>query len=170
MIGAKVRLYGDAVYDQDTWLPQIAAGIQYKNNNQAAVLSAIGARSAEGVDFYLAATKLFLAQSILLNATVRATRANQFGLLGFGGDRNNGYTAQFEGSAALLLTRSIAVGGEYRTKPDNLRFAREDNAWDLFATWFINKNISTTLAYASIGRVAGQPTQGGLYLSLQAGF
>ena len=170
VIGAKVRLLGDAVYDQDSWLPQIAVGVQYKRNDQPSVLSLIGAKSAEGVDFYLAATKLFLAQSVLLNATVRATRANQFGLLGFGGDRNGGYTAQFEGSAAYLLTRSFAVGGEYRTKPDNLRFAREDNAWDVFAAWFINKNVSATVAYASLGRIAGQPTQGGLYLSLQAGF
>ena len=170
VLGAKVRLYGDAVYDQDRWTPQVALGIQYKNNDRGALLSAIGARSNQGVDFYLAATKLLLAQSLLLNATVRATRANQFGLLGFGGDRHAGYSAQFEGSAAVLLTRYAAVGAEFRTKPDNLGFAREDNAWDVFAAWFINKNASVTLAYASLGRIAGQPTQGGLYLSLQAGF
>ena len=170
VLGAKVRLYGDTVYDQDSWLPQLAAGVQYKRNDSPAVLSAIGARSAEGVDFYLAATKLFLAQSILVNATVRATRANQFGLLGFGGDRHGGYSAEFEGSAALLLSRSIAVGGEYRTKPDNLRFAHEDAAWDVFGAWFINKNVAATLAYVSVGRVAQQPTQSGVYLSLQAGF
>lgn len=170
IVGAKVRLFGDAVYDQDTWLPQVSVGVQYKMNNRRALLSAIGAKSDEGVDFYVAGTKLFLAESLLLNATVRATKANQFGLLGFGGDRQGGYSAQFEGSAAYLLNRNLAVGGEFRTKPDNLRFAREDNAWDLFGAWFVNKNLSATLAYVRLGRIAGQTRQSGVYLSLQAGF
>jgi hypothetical protein len=168
--GAKVRLFGDAIYAQDSWLPQVAVGVQYKTNDRAALLSALGARSAQGVDFYISGTKLLLAESLLLNATVRATRANQFGLLGFGGDRHGGYSAQFEGSAAYLLRRNLAFGAEFRTKPDNLRFAREDNAWDVFAAWFLNKNLSATLAYVQLGRIAGERNQGGVYLSLQAGF
>ena len=168
--GLKVRVFGDAVYDQDRWWPQVSVGMQYKANNRGALLSAIGARSSDGVDFYVAATKLFLAQSLLVNATVRATRANQFGLLGFGGDRSNGYSAQFEGSLAYLINRNVAVGGEFRTKPDNLKFAREDNAWDLFAAWFINKNVSATVAYANLGRIAAQTSQSGVYFSLQVGF
>ena len=64
----------------------------------------------------------------------------------------------------------LVVGAEVRTKPDNLRFAREDNAWDLFAAWFINKNLSATAAYLNLGRIAGQTSQSGVYLSLQAGF
>ncbi|GAC1347682.1 MAG: DUF3034 family protein [Acetobacteraceae bacterium] len=168
--GVKVRVFGDAVYDQDTWLPQVSVGMLYKTNNRSALLRALGAKSSDGVDVYIAATKLFLNESLLLNATVRATRANQFGLLGFGGDRQSGYSAQFEGSAAYLVNRHLAVGAELRTKPDKLRFAREDNVWDVFAAWFLNKNISATLAYAQLGRIAGERNQGGLYLSLQAGF
>ena len=34
IFGAKVKLIGDAVYDQDSWLPQIAAGAQYKHNDR----------------------------------------------------------------------------------------------------------------------------------------
>ncbi len=170
IVGLKVRVFGDAVYDQDQWWPQVSAGLQYKSNNRGPLLKAIGAKADDGVDFYLAATKLLLAQSLLANVTVRATRANQFGLLGFGGDRNGGYTAQFEGSLAYLLNRNVAVGGEFRTKPDNLSFAREDNAWDVFGAWFINKNLSLTLAYANLGRIAGQSSQNGVYFSLQAGF
>ena len=170
IVGAKVRLFGNAVYDQDTWLPQLSVGMQYKANNRAMLLAAIGAKASDGVDFYIAATKLFLAESILINGTVRATKANQFGLLGFGGARHSGYSAEFEASAAYLFSRKFAVGGEYRAKPDNLRFAREDNAWDVFAAWFINKNLAATLAYVNLGRVAGQSSQNGAYLSLQAGF
>ncbi len=170
IVGLKVRVFGDAVYDQDRWWPQVAVGAQYKTNNRGAVLSAVGARSSDGIDFYVSATKLFLAQNLLLNATVRATRANQFGLLGFGGDRGDGYSAQFEGSAAYLLGHDLAVGAEVRTKPDNLSFAREDAAWDVFGAWFLNKNLSLTLAYVDLGRIARQQTQRGVYLSLQAGF
>ena len=168
--GVKVRLFGDAVYDQDKWWPQVSVGLQYKANNRGALLSAIGARSADGTDFYISGTKIFLAQSLLVSTTIRATEANQFGLLGFGGDRHSGYSAQFEGSLAYLISRKLAVGGDYRTKPDNLRFAREDNAWDVFAAWFLNKNLSATVAYVNLGRIAGQSSQSGVYFSLQAGF
>ncbi len=170
VVGAKVRLLGDLVYDQDKWLPQIAIGTQYKVADHADLLHALGARSADGVDVYLSATKLFLAQSLLLDATVRATKANQFGLLGFGGDRDQGYTAQFEGSAALLLRRDFAIGAEIKTKPDNLGFAHESNAYDIFAAYFLNKNLSVTLAYTALGPIANQGNQNGVYLSLVGGF
>ena len=168
--GIKVRVLGDAVYDQDSWLPQIAVGAQFKTADSHSILRAIGARSPSGVDFYIAATKLFLAQSILVNATLRETEANQFGLLGFGGDRNHGYSTEFEGSVALLLRRDVAIGAEVRTKPDNLSFAKEGTAFDIFAAYFITKNLSTTLAFVSLGPIARQGNQNGAYLSLQAGF
>ena len=168
--GAKVRLYGDAVYDQDSWAPQISAGVQLKSADRHAVLRAIGARSTDGADFYLAATKLFLAQSLLVNATVRATQANQLGLLGFGGDRGRGYSAHFEGSAALLLSRQLALGAEVRTKPDNLSFAKEGPALDAFVAYFVNKNLSGTLAFLAAGPIARQSRQNGVLLSMQGGF
>jgi hypothetical protein len=170
IVGAKVRLFGDAVFDQDSWLPQVAVGAQYKSNDQDAVLHAVGAKSSSGIDYYLAATKVLLDQSLVIDATLRATRANQTGLLGFGGDKNSGYSAEFEGSLAYLVTRHLAVGGELRTKPDNLSFAREDNWWDLFAAYAVSKSLSVTLAYADLGDIATFKNQRGLYLSLQAGF
>lgn len=168
--GAKLRLFGNAVYDQDSWLPQIAVGVQAKAADRHAVLKAVGAASPDGLDFYIAATKLLLAESLLLNATVRATKANQFGLLGFGGDRHNVYSAQFEGSAAYLLSRRFALGAEVRTKPDNLGFAREGTAYDAFAAYFLSKNVSATLAFVSLGPIARQGIQTGPYFSLQVGF
>jgi hypothetical protein len=168
--GLKIRLLGDLVYDQQWWLPEISAGAQFKAAGSHAVLAAIGARNSDGVDAYLAFTKLFLAQSLLVDVTVRATRANQLGILGFGGDRDNGYSAQVEGSAALLLTRRFAVGAELRTRPDNLRFAREGTASDLFAVWFLDKHLAATFALASLGPMARQGDQTGAYLSVQVGF
>jgi hypothetical protein len=170
VVGAKLRLLGDVVYDQDTWLPQIAVGAQGKFAAHADLLKAVGARSANGADVYVSATKLFLAESLLLDATVRATRANQFGLLGFGGDRTQGYTAQFEGSAAVLLRRDFAIGAELRTKPDNLGFAHEGNAYDIFAAYFLNKNLAATAAFTALGPIANQGNQNGFYLSLTGSF
>ena len=166
--GAKVKVIGDAVYDQDSWLPQIAVGVQYKQNDRGAIISAIGGKSDSGTDFYLAATKVFLAESLLLNATLRETKANQFGVLGFGGDKNDGYSTEFEGSVAYLFSRKFAVGAEYRTKPDNLGIATEDNAWDVFAAYFLCKNCSLTAAYVDLGNIVIKDDQRGAYLSLQA--
>lgn len=169
VLGAKIRLFGDAIFDQDKWLPQVAIGAQYKSNNRGGVIRAIGGKDEDGIDYYLAASKLFLGQSMLVNATVRATRANQFGILGFGGDKNDDYTAQFEGSVAYLLSRNLAIGAEYRMKPDNLSFAKEENAADLFVAYFFNKNISATLAYVGLGDIARETSQNGVYFSLQIG-
>ena len=169
IFGAKLKLIGDAVYEQDNWLPQISVGLQHKENDRAAVIGVVGGRASAGTDYYLSASKLFLAQSLLLNATWRHTRANQFGILGFGGDKHDAYSAQFEGSAAYLFSRRFAVGAELRTKPSNLSIAKEQNAWDVFAAYFFNKNISATIAYADLGNIVIRDHQRGAYLSLQAG-
>lgn len=170
VLGAKVRLIGDAVWDQDTILPQIAVGIQYKIADEGAVLHAVGAAQTRSADFYVAATKIWLAQSLVLNATVRFTKANQFGLLGFGGDRDASRSAQFEGSVGRLLTPRLLVGGEYRTRPDNLRFAHEQRGYDVFAAWAVHRNASVTVAYADLGDVATFKDQRGLFVSLQGAF
>ena len=170
IVGAKVRLYGDTVYDQDSYLPQLAAGVQYKIGNKNSIVRAVGAKDSQGADFYLAATKLYLEQSLLVDATVRMTRANELGILGFGGPRNNGYKPQFEGSVAYLLTKSIAIGGEYRTKSSNLGFTKETDWKDLFIAWAPTKNISVTLAYVDLGTIATKKDERGVYLSTQIGF
>ena len=166
--GAKVKVIGDAVYDQDSWLPQVAAGVQYKRNDRGWLIKAIGGGSDNGTDYYVAFTKLFLAQSLLVDATVRETKANQFGILGFGG-KDDDYSTEFEGSAAYLFSRKFAVGAEYRSKPDNLAIAHEDDAWDLFAAYFLNKNISLTAAYVDLGNIVIKDHQNGAYLSVQVG-
>ncbi len=167
--GAKVKLIGDAVYDQDSWLPQVSVGTQIKNNDRGGVIAAVGGKSASGTDFYLAATKLFLAQSLLVDVTLRETKANQLGILGFGGDKHDDYATQVEGSAAYLISRKFAVGAEFRTRPSNLAIAHEGDAYDVFAAYFLDKNLSLTLAYANLGNVVIKDNQQGVYLSLQAG-
>jgi hypothetical protein len=170
IIGLKLRLLGDAVLDQDRWWPQLSLGVQHKSNDQGDLLRAIGADSDSGTDYYLAASKLYLAQSLLLNATLRWTRANQTGLLGFGGDRGGSRSLETELSAAWLLSRRLAIGAEYRTKPDNLAIAREDDWWDLYLAYAPSKHLSVTLAWVDLGNIVIADNQRGYYLSVQAAF
>jgi hypothetical protein len=183
IVGVKVRVLGDAVYDQQSWVPQVAAGAQFKRNRGIEGATAfpslnsvrqLGADDTQSVDFYASATKLYLAHSFLLNATVRATEANQGGLLGFGGDRDDGYSLQAEGTFAYLLSRKWALGAEFRTRPRNLAADNERAAWDVFAAWTPAKYVSVVAAYVNIGEVlsplAASSDQQGGYLSVQVGF
>lgn len=169
VVGAKIRVLGDVVYDNPL-IPAVAVGVQYKHNLNGNIVRALGAKQATGVDFYVSATKLILAQSVLVNTTLRLTKANQIGLLGFGGDKNDAYRVQFEGSVAYQVSRRLAIGGEYRMKPDNLGVARE-NAWfDGFVAYAINRHLTATVAYTDLGSIATINKQRGYFLSLQAAF
>ncbi len=174
-LGAKVRLFGDAVYDQDTWVPQVSAGLQIKHNvDFDKVPKALGAESATGVDLYVSATKLYLGavggRNLLLNATLQATKANQFGLLGFGGDNHDRYQLQPAASVALMLTDNLLVGAEYRARPNNLSVFKEEDAKDVFIAWFPVKYLSLTAAYVDLGNIADKEDQRAWYLSGQLSF
>ncbi|MBU6248221.1 MAG: DUF3034 family protein [Xanthomonadaceae bacterium] len=167
VFGAKLRLAGDLVYGP--W-PQLTLGVQRKRLLDFTIPRLVGARRDRGTDVYLAASQLLLGAAdgynLLWNLTLRSTAANQFGLLGFGGDRG-GRQLVGEGSLAVLLDPHLAVGTEYRQKPDHLSFAHESHASDLFVAWFPDKHVSLTVAYVSLGPVAGLRDQRGWYLSLQ---
>lgn len=169
--GAKLRLGGDLVY---TRMPQVSLGIQHKRLRDGDLPLALGAGDDRGTDVYLGASKLFLAgpggRQLLLNGTLRATSANQMGLLGHGGDREGGRSLVFEGSAALVLDPSWVVGLEYRQKPDNLGFAGEDDWVDAFVAWFPNKHAAVVAAWADLGSIATLDGQRGAYLSLQLSY
>lgn len=167
--GAKLKLTGDMIYGPE-FLPAIAVGVQYKKSLDGAVVRAVGAADDEGMDYYASATKLFLRWSLLANVTVRATKANQMGLLGHGGDGGDRHRIEAEGSMAYQFSRKFVIGTEYRTKPDNLGIAREDDWWDAFAAYSLNRNLTATLAYADLGSVATVPGQRGVLFQLQGGF
>ncbi|MEH3108025.1 MAG: DUF3034 family protein [Sphingomonas fennica] len=167
--GAKLKLFGDLVYG-DPLLPAVAVGVQHKRNRNGAVVRAIGAGSDRGTDYYVSATRLLLARSVLLNATARLSKANQIGLLGFGGDRGGGYRVRLEGSAGYQVSRRLLVGAEYRAKPDRLSIAREDDWIDLFAAYALSRNLTATVAYVDLGSIATADGQRGMFLQLQAGF
>ncbi len=171
IVGAKVKLFGDLLYQ--SW-PQISLGMQYKKVEDFTIPNLVGATDSSGTDIYLSASKLWLngvaGIPLLVNATVRSTEANQMGLLGFGGDLNTARKTMWEINTSLLITRKLVVGYEFRQKPDNLSFAREQHWQDVYLAWFYDKSISGVLAWVDIGSVAGLQDQQGLYLSFQATF
>ncbi len=188
VLGLKVKLAGDAILDADTWMPQIAVGLEHKQvrpGSLQSVLDFLGTKTS-GTDVYVSATKLLLGQGLLLNGTLRYTNANQNGLLGFGSAApgKSRRSLQPEFSIAYLLRPNLAVGAEYRFKPNNLQALgaaaglgaalREDDWKDVFIAWAPSKHVSLTLAYVDLGRIVPGVTrdrrQTGYYLSAQVAF
>lgn len=184
VFGAKIKLM-----DMSDNLPQVAAGLQYKRTDlDKGVLNAIGSGDNSGTDVYLAATKIFDVggKNLLLNGTLRGTKANQIGILGFGGHgagNDDKYSLQFEGSAGLFATSNTAFGVEYRTKPNNLSGFRENNWWDVFVAYMPSKQWSIVGAYTNLGNIAAEASdlgagsnvsegedQRGFYIQIQANF
>lgn len=165
IVGFKTRLYGDIIY---TAWPQVSLGVQHKKLADPAIAYLLGAERDSGTDIYLAASKLHLGAVVgynfFWNVTARSTNANQLGILGFGGPRDN-RTLNIELSSAIFINPHWALGFEYRQKPDNL-VVREDDWRDLFVAWFPNKSVSLTAAWLDLGHVAGQSDQHGWYFSL----
>lgn len=181
IFAAKLRLFGDAVLDSDSWVPTVAVGVETKRLDAGALASTLAALGASdhGTDLYASATKLFLAQGVLANLTLRYSKANQNGLLGFGGTAHGRASLLPEVSLAWLLRRTIAIGAEYRVKPDKLNPSalgaglREDDWKDLFIAWAPNKTFSLTAAYVDLGRIVPavqKRRQTGGYLSLQLSY
>lgn len=166
--GIKYKLVGELLY---TSIPQISVGLQYKKVADFGLPSAVGAANDAGLDIYIASSKVFFdaiaGRNILLNGTLRATEANQIGLLGFGSTHSSDYQVMLEGSVAVLLRDDIALGYEYRQKPNQLDFAKEDDWQDIFLAWFVNKHLSVTAAYTDLGGIAGFAHQNGWYLSVE---
>jgi Protein of unknown function (DUF3034) len=188
IVMAKARVYGDAILDSDTLAPQIAVGVAYKTLGSTGLdstLDALGAKRS-GVDVYVSATKLILKQSLLLSATLRATKANQNGLLGYGatlGGRENKYSFQPEVSVAYLVSKNVAIGAEYRFMRNKLQAAgqaaglgdglRASDWKDIFVVWAPTKNFSLTAAYVDLGVIVpavAPKKQTGLYVSGQLAY
>ncbi len=192
IIGIKVRLYGNAVYDQGTLIPQISVGYEYHHNENSSFTRAIGTRPS-GSEYYIAATKVWLnglfGHYTMVTATLDATNAIQNGLLGFGGVGANspktGYHIEPEFAVGYWLNNNLVVGGEYRFMPHYQVVApgnvpgygplgnalSKTSDWkDVYIAYFPVKYLSITLAYADLGTIASEKNQNGVYLSATSSF
>lgn len=167
VLGAKLRIAGDLIYGE---LPQMALGLQYKRNSDDALASALGARRDHDVEAYFSVTRLILDgpfhRNWLLNGSLRATRANETGLLGFGAAGDDDYDLVGEFSTALFLNPEFALGAEYRQKPKGLAGLGESDWRDVFVAWFPTPRFSLALAWVDLGTIAARPDQDGVFLSM----
>ncbi|GAB3372562.1 DUF3034 family protein [Spongiibacter taiwanensis] len=198
--GAKVRVFGEAIYDSDNLIPQVAVGAFYKKNKNEELLRTLKAAESDGWEYYVSATKIFFPINTLVNITARYTSANQTGLVGFGGPDGNDKEVRPEISLAYLLKKDTVIGMEWAQHGDNLSgesvelggidvtelqptleglglgnlsgtLTQNESDWfDAFVAYFPNKNLSMTFAYAWLGDITITPDQHGFYLSLQASY
>ncbi len=167
IVGTKLRVGGDLIYGR---VPQLAVGVLYKQNHDDTLPRALGAKRDHDVEAYFSASRLVLDgpfdRNWLFNGTLRATRANETGLLGFGSATNDDFELVGEVSAAMFFNPSFALGVEYRQKPDGLEAIGESDWRDLFLAWFPSKQWSIALAYVDLGTIAAQGHQDGVFLSV----
>ena len=78
IVGVKYHVAGELLY---TEMPQISVGAQWKKHQNFELPQAVGALDDQGIDWYVAASKVWLdafaGRNLLLNATVRAKNQNQ---------------------------------------------------------------------------------------------
>jgi DUF3034 family protein len=193
VVGAKVRLIGEAIYDSDNLIPQVAVGGFYKWNDNKDLLKTLGADKANDYELYMAVTKIFFPISTLINVTGRYTSANQTGLVGFGAQGDDKKQFRVEGSIAYLLAKNTAIGGEFQQHGHRMdgqsvtvdgsnlsgllgsltgsELVQKESNWkDVFVAYAPNKNLSFVLAYAMLGNIVLEPHQNGFYISAQASF
>lgn len=189
IIGAKYKVFGDAVYDANPFLPQISIGLQHKTNDSfeeslalyngtvpapnTGVPMLLGAADDSGTDLYISAKKVWLGlangKNVLLNATARYTKANTFGLLGFGSATDDSYELEWGASLAMFTGTNTIVGMEVREQTDRLGgLASTDTVTDFFITYLPSKEWSITAAYVDLGNLPFQPDSNGIYLSITA--
>ncbi|NIO13773.1 MAG: DUF3034 family protein, partial [Gemmatimonadales bacterium] len=154
----RCNLIQEGQWDKE-WMPAITAGAHYKvnddiddiNNSLADALDSIGYNDNDGVDFTLTASRTLgmFPRPVIATAGLRASKASQLGLAGFGDD----YLVSFEGSVLTLLTDRLAVGAEYRQKREALGeiggvVESEDSWWDVHAAYILSPKA---VVYGTVG-------------------
>lgn len=160
---ARAALLKEGQFNQP-WLPAVTFGIHYKYNDTYnsldtdlnGTLTSIGVTDNDGVDYTLYASKMlsFLPRPVLVNLGVRNTNAAHAGLLGFTDERDT----VFEGNVVMFVTDRLAIGAEYRQKPDDYQaidglVAAEDDWWSLVAAYVVNNNLTISGGYFNLGDV-----------------
>ena len=182
--GIKVK-----INDMSDSMPQFAVGAVYKKvsgNLYDNVLSPGLGVNNSSTDLYGAVSKIVNigGKNVLLNGVLRASKADELGLLGFGGGSTagapSGYKIEPELSAEIFAASNVVVGAEYRKMP-NFSVAgvtdgilHPNSAYDFHVVYVANKTFTLTAAYANLGEVApavnGTNRQNGLFLQGQVSF
>ena len=143
------------------------------------VLKYMGVDDDDGFEVNLMATKLWKTKIPLLTAfNLRYTQANQLGFLGFSDD----WSLNPEFTLAILPESNVAIGVEFRYKPDELKSVndylnangggavaatgnlndysfKEDHFVDFFVAYLPTPNLTIAAGVANIGNVVHRDTK-----------
>ena len=140
------------------------------------VLKWMGVDDDSGFEVNLMATKLWKTKiPLLTSVNLRYTQANQLGFLGFSDD----WSLNPEFTLAILPEPNVAVGVEYRHKPNKLRSLNqyldanagatfsalndysfeEDDFIDFFVAYLPTPNLTIAAGVANIGNVVHRDTK-----------
>ena len=162
-VNARLALLKEGQFDLP-WLPAVTFGTHFKINEDIdgidddlfGALSASGIASDYGFDFTLYASKMItsLPRPVLLNVGVRNSDAAHLGFLGF--TRKRKFLA--EGNVVVFLTDRLALGAEYRMKPNEYKrigdlVQPEDDWWTIVFAYVFNSHLTISGGYGHFGRV-----------------
>ncbi len=142
------------------------------------VLKWMGLDDDSGFEFNLMATKLWKTKiPILTSVNLRYTQAHQLGFLGFSDD----WSLNPEFTLAILPEPNVAIGVEYRAKPDKYKSLNrylganggaaggyrplddysfgEDDFIDFFVAYLPTPNLTIAAGVANIGNVVHRETK-----------
>jgi len=152
------------------WMPAVTFGAHAKWNESqtkldqdtmvipalGGLLDQLGSDHSQGAEFTVVASQVIedlLPWPVMVSAGLRNGDAIQTGLLGFAGERST----TFEGSAIALVTDELAIGAEYRQKPDFLRaytvrgydLIKPEKDWFIMSMAFAINEVTVAGAYAN---------------------
>jgi len=157
-----------------TWMPAVTFGAHLKWNESqtkldqdttvipafGGLLDQLGSDHSRGVEFTVVASEMIydlLPWPLMVSAGLRNGDAIQTGLLGFAGERST----TFEGSVIAFLTDDLAIGAEYRQKPDFLDaysirgydLVKREKDWFIMSLAFSINEMTVAGAYANFARL-----------------
>lgn len=177
---ARVALVKESEFGQ-SWMPAITAGVHYKYNDTISTmdselggtLTSIGIEDNSGFDYTLYGSKMltFLPRPVLINVGIRSTEAAHIGLLGFTGERD----LVAEGNIVVFVTDRLALGGEYRQKPNSYNqvpglIGQEDDWWSVVFGYVASNNVTISGGYFNLGQVLNSNESTALALKVKYEF
>lgn len=160
-----------------TWMPAVTFGAHLKWNESqtkldqdttvipafGGLLDQLGSDHSRGAEFTVVASEMIydlLPWPIMVSAGLRNGDAIQTGLLGFAGERST----TFEGSVIAFLTDELAIGAEYRQKPDFLDafsfggydLVKPEKDWFIMSMAFSINEVTVAGAYANFASLVNR--------------
>lgn len=166
------------------WMPSLTAGVHFKVNNginsvnrQAlGAPASLGYKRDNGEDYTLTLSKMLppevFGRPVILSVGMRNSKASNIGYTGFT-DKDQ---TSVETNVAVLLTKHLAVGYEFRYKTNPLNgtvhnTVGNEGPWhSILVAWLITDRLSLAGAYGYLGEVGNSDVEAAWGLQLKYEF